>query len=205
LGSPELPSHPGVDVPELPVTIRMPGTLFRLAIRLQAVSQPIQQLAHQPIAGSMLPRRQLPGQQPRALAGPPQGRLGIPPTHRIDQGLQRRPQARIDGRCALAPTPPPPNAPPLRPSPRPRLLHSSDDRAPGDPRRPGHQGCAPVTKSLRLRSRPEPARPFIQRPLEHPKLPANHLELRHALSIARSGSLCHLFSRGPLGFLPRRL
>src|SRR5439155_260976 len=198
LAAPELASHPGVDVAELTIAIRMPRTLSRLAICLQAVSQIVQQLADKPITGVMVLSRQLTSQQPRTLAGPSQRRLGVPPTHGIHQRLQRRSHPRIDDRRTLASAPSAADTPRVRTAPRLRLLNPSGDRAPRDTSRVGHQGRAPITERPRFGSRPKAARPLVQRTLERPKLLANHLKLRHSSSIALSGHLCHLFSRRPL-------
>ena len=186
LPAPELADHPGIDIPKLRIAIRMPGALLGLAIRLQTVSQIVQQLPDQPITRLMALRHQLVGKQPRTLAGPPQGRLGIAPAHRIDQLFQCRAQARIDRRRLLAPTAGSANTPLFAPRFTLGLFHAPHDRAPRDADRSHHQRGPAITKGLRFRRCPKPTRPLVQRMLEHPILSPNHLKLGHTSSIAQT-------------------
>ena len=175
----------------------MLGAFLRLSIRLEAVSQVVQELANQPVTCLMVLHRQFPSQHPRALASPAQRRFRISTADRLDQRIQCLDQVRVARGRRLPSTTSPTKATGLRyalqPSPRrssrsaprPRLFHPTDDRAPRDPRRSSHQRRTAIPQGLSLGSRPQPSRALVQRTLEHPELLPDHLKLRHASSIAR--------------------
>jgi hypothetical protein len=99
--------------------------------------------------------------------------------------LQRHAQPRIDRRRPPAPAARTADTTHPRTPSASGFLQAPDNRAPGNAGRSGHQGRAAVTESLRFRRGPEPARPLVQRILEHPILLADHLKRRHASSIAQ--------------------
>ena len=72
----------------------MVGPLFRLAIGLQTVAQPVQEVGYHLVTDRMLHPHQFRGQLANALTGPPQGGFRITPGRGFQQilqiGLQRR-------------------------------------------------------------------------------------------------------------------
>ncbi len=151
----ELP-HPLADVPEPGIPIRVLPPLQRLAIRLQAVTQRMQQAVHAPFTHPMTLGAQDLRQPCRTQAGPAQRTPRSAPRDRIQQPLQGPLQFRVPLLEGLAPTTAPP--PPFRcwpdrrhhpdldfPQPRP-------DRVPRQPGRGRHPRDPSPAHTLRVRS-----------------------------------------------------
>ena len=94
--------HPPVDVQELRVPVRMLPPFQRLAIRLQAVTQHVQQAIDRSLAHGVPFRPQLLRQPGCAAAGPAQRPHRVPARHRIELALQRLGQLRVPLRQPLA-------------------------------------------------------------------------------------------------------
>src|SRR5262249_9759305 len=84
-----------VDVHELRVSIGVTATLFDSRCSLQRVASCRQQLAHLVRPHRVTPASQLGSQNPDALQGPPQRRLGTAPCRRLDERLQGRNEVGI--------------------------------------------------------------------------------------------------------------
>src|SRR6266571_7523107 len=88
--------HPAIDVAKLCVAVRMRLAFARLAVGLQTVARRFEQVPHGGRPHGVSLSRQFFRQTPRALAGPPQGRLRIPSTLGFDQPFQTDPDVRVN-------------------------------------------------------------------------------------------------------------
>jgi hypothetical protein len=81
-------SHFVVKILELSIPIRMMAALTRLAVGLKAITEPIEQTGYRLVAGGMTLVLQFLRQFANALASPPQRRLWITASHRLQKLLQ---------------------------------------------------------------------------------------------------------------------
>jgi len=165
-----------IDVLELRVAIRMLGALYGLVRRLEAVAVIAQQLGHRPVTDpNAVLMEQLAGQHLRALACPPQRRLRVTPSDRIDELLQRGPHLRMHdliGALAAAATDIDDIlGPRTRPSLVPPLAHRADCQA----RRARYRCHSTVPHDVGLRTGPQPSRSLIHRRPQQAPLSTNLL------------------------------
>jgi hypothetical protein len=164
-GRPVVPALP-VDVPELRAPVRVPTSLQRLGVALQAEAIAAQQAAHRGRRHPMPPPGQLAGQLPQRPGRPPQRRFRVAALVRLHQRQQRSHQAGIQARGALAApaaAPHPPLSERLPPPPEPE-----DARADGGLADPGHPGHGP-----------HPAMPQQPRPGRQQQPPLPLVQVRH--------------------------
>ena len=172
-----------VDVPELRIPVRVLVPLQRLGVALQAEAILAQQAADRGRRHRVPLPGQLAGQVPQRLGRPPQRRLRVTALVRLHERQQRRHQAGIQRRSALAAPAPAPH-PPLRERLLP--LQFEDTRADGSLTDPGHPGDGPhaaMPQQPRLGRQQQPPLPLVQ--MRH-----QHLEPQRQL-IADLGRYAH--------------
>ena len=169
--------HPAVDVDELRVPVRMLISLQRLAVRLQAVAQLVQQPVHRAFADPVARVLEFPRQPRRTAAGPAQRPRRVAPRGRIDQRFQRRHQAAVVNGQRLAT-----RARAAQPSPsvivfRPfgQFPQAHADRRPRQPRRLGYPRNSTASERPCLHRGPTPSRPFVEQRFNRGKLLLYHL------------------------------
>ena len=177
LAPPLKSSHPAVDVVELRVPVWMLLPLQRLTVRLQAVTQRVQQPVHRTLADAMARLLEFPRQPRRTAAGPAQRPRRVAARRRIDEPFQRRHQAGVVLGQRLAA-----RARPAQPSrgivvfrPCGQFLQARADRRPRQPRRLGHPRDSTASECPRLHRGPTPPRPFVEQRFNRGKLLLNHL------------------------------
>src|ERR1700722_12431440 len=87
--------HLGVDMLELSIPVRVALPLESLAVGLEAVVKSVEQLTDHAPARGVTQAPEFLGQLADTLAGPPQRRLRVAASHRIDQSLQVALESRV--------------------------------------------------------------------------------------------------------------
>ena len=148
-----------------------------LTVRLQAVTQRVQQPVHRTLADAMARLLKFPRQPRRTAAGPAQGPRRVAARRRIDEPFQRRHQAGVVLGQRLAA-----RARPAQPSrgivvfrPCGQFLQARADRRPRQPRRLGHPRDSTASECPCLHRGPTPSRPFVEQRFNRGKLLLNHL------------------------------
>ena len=145
----------------------------------------------------MLLAREFPSQHAGALEGPLQGRLGIAPRARLDQGQQSPHELRILLRAGFASAAWAADALRARSAfglRATRSLELCEARANAPAGQTGgrrHRGNAPVTQFERLTGRPEPARPFVEFGFQAPKFACDLFDDRNILHVGVCLTLRH--------------
>ena len=176
--SPSLPTHctaPGNRECALPIRMLFP--LQRLTVRLQTVTQRVQQPVHRTLADPMARLLEFPRQPRRTAAGPAQRPRRVAARRRVDEPFQRRHQAGVVLGQGPAACPRP--AQPCRGivvfRPCGQFLQARADRRPRQPRRLGHPRNSTASECPCLHRGPTPPRPFVEQRLNRRKLLLNHL------------------------------
>ena len=140
-----------VHIATLPVPVRMLGPLQPLVGALQRVALLLQQPPDGVVTDRMTLRRECLGQLPRGLARPAQRTVRIPAGVGIDQGVQRRKQARVAGGPPLGPTARTADAA-TRVGSLLQLPHPGVDRRARQPTDAGHPRAAAMAQRPRART-----------------------------------------------------
>ena len=177
LAAPLKRPYPAVDVVELRVPIRMLFPLQRLTVRLQTVTQRVQQPVHRTLADPMARPLEFPRQPRRTAAGPTQRPRRVAARRRIDQSFQRRHQAGVmlGQRLAAGARPAQPARGIVVFRAGGQFLQARADRRPRQPRRLGHPCDSTASECPCLHRGPTPPRPFVEQRLNRRKLLLNHL------------------------------
>ena len=122
------------------VPIRMLFPLQRLTVRLQTVTQRVQQPVHRTLADAMARLLEFPRQPRRTATGPAQRPRRIAARRRIDESFQRRHQVSVvlGQRLAARPRPAQPSRGIVVFRPCGQFLQTRADRRPRQPGRLGH-------------------------------------------------------------------
>ena len=151
---------------ELLIPVGMARPFLGLAVRLQAVAQPMQQVGHDLMTHPMLHPPQFGGQMADALRRPSQRRFRIASRHRFQQAFQIGLQAGVRVHQLLPPASGTPNAPQRQ---RRRTLQLGNGLADHQPRNAGRFGnrrdSAPANRST-LRSGEKTSCPLVQKGLQ---------------------------------------
>src|SRR6516165_10916939 len=198
----------GIDVFKLRIAVRMRTPFPGLAIGLQTVAHLDQQSRYRAITDRVMLPRQLLCQPPRALTRPAQGRLGISTSKRVDEGIQRTEQTRIDVPQAFPAATRSPDArlPDCCWRLTLQLTNARGKRGARQSRGSGNGGDSAPSKFDRFRRGPLAARTFIEHRSQCPKLSPNLFDypyVLHTAVITRIDScvktqLASLFFRGAL-------
>jgi hypothetical protein len=152
---------PGVNVPELGVTVGVPGTLQRLGVALQAEALLFQQRRHRRRRHRVTGRGQRRGQVAGRLGRPPQRRLRVPARLGVHQRQQRVLQPRVGVGDPLAAAPGTARAP-QRLAAALQLGHAPRHRHRADVRRGRHHLDPAVAQNPRLGAHHQPPLPLVQ-------------------------------------------
>src|SRR5262249_45611250 len=200
----------GVDVLELGVAVGMLPPLARLAVGLQAVAGFVQEGGHRAVTDGVALPGQFPGQRPRALASPPQGRFRVAARQRLNQALQCRRQVGVQGGQRFAPRS---SLAQARADwlvgvllPMTKFVHPQANGIPSQAGRLGDRANAAVSEFLSFAGRPLPPRALIQDGGQRFKLPPdsfNGVGIVHPRVMAdqqrfANPKLATLLFRGPL-------
>ena len=187
-------------VAELAVPVRVLLSLDRLDVALQAEALAFEHVADG-IGGYLAALRgQLGRERAGRLGRPPQRRHRVAPLVRLDQGQQRREQARVQVSGPLAATARTPG-PPQRPSAGIQLVHAQRHRGLADPCGPRHQPDPAVPERPGLGSHQQPPLPLVQVREDDRELrrqnPPRLLQAAHSTAACRKHGSYGLFCSKP--------
>ena len=162
---------------KLRVPIRMLFPLQRLTVRLQTVTQRVQQPVHRTLADAMARLLEFPRQPRRTATGPAQRPRRIAARRRIDESFQRRHQVSVvlGQRLAARPRPAQPSRGIVVFRPCGQFLQTRADRRPRQPGRLGHPRDSTASECPCLHRGPTPPGPFVEQRFNRGKLLLNHL------------------------------
>ncbi len=158
----ELQLDRAVDVRELGVPVGMARALERLAVRLEAVAQVVEQLRHGLVADRVAPPTQLRGQVADAPGGPAQGGLRVAPGGRLDERLEVRAQRRVAPLDRRSAGTRPADASAAESLSRADIVHAALDRRAREAGRARHRRHAAPPDGQCLGPREQPAGPLVE-------------------------------------------